>query len=432
MFQRIFMILLILSLVGYADAQDTDTIRSIIEERKLQDISDFSLSNDNSRILILNTNGDLSVYDIISDEVTLTLNTNSFNATINTISWSADDRLIAGAFSDKGRIWDSQTGELIAELEEHPRQPIFEYEGKSVYSIVFSPAGSLFASYAVSDATVLLYDIQTQEIIYHLNEHFLDSYIIGVTFSPNGLYLAVQQINSTTTIWDTQTGNKLHQFTGEIIAFSPDSTLLATGTGGSSSNIWIWNLSNGEQQYEISTLSRIEQLKWTSDGQMLYGLFQPPFFTGEWNYSGQGVRSWNMSDWTDHHFFAQEEVIRLPFVAAEQMTILAVDVDHGEGRLLIWDEENKKAFVHDLLSEEHEQDYEIYSTIFLAFDINSNIDLMVTSDIDGIRLWDITTKKYLSVAIPNQVRRIVFLSDDKTIIGLTNKKELLFWTIENE
>ena len=424
----VFISMIIIGLMSSVYAQDTEIELSIIEEARLEDASAFSLSNDNSKLLIARTNGDLYIWDIGIGEVVLTIGSSTFNATLNSISWSSDDSLIAGAFSDKGRVWNSQTGQLIYELDEHPHQPLFEDTGGGVHGIIFSPMKSLFATYTMFDTTVLLYDSETQEIIYELSEN-PESYVMELKFSPDGSLLAVRQFSGQITIWDTRTGEKLYQFPGEAMAFSPDSTILATGAGRFYSSIWIWDLSSGEQLREITAPLQLNQLQWADDNQTIYGRFGGPPLNDGWIYNGEAIRSWDISEPTSSRTFALSENVRLPLLASEQMTIIGFGSYHLDGEILIWDTGNNDVFRHVLSSDIPLQYYETFINPIYTFDAHLNQGFVAVGHDEGIWLWSVATDQYQNVITNSRITKLTFIAEGDRIVSMTTDNELIIWQI---
>jgi WD40 repeat protein len=428
----IIVLLTVLELISAVFAHDTETILTITLNTKLENVSDFSLSSDGNKLLVAKTNGDLYIWDISIDEIILTIESSIFNATLNGISWSSDDSLIAGAFSDKGRIWSSQTGELISELDEHPRQPIFDDIVTGIDGIVFSPSEFLFATYHMLDTTILLYDQQTQTVRYELSDNVPESYVVELLFSPDGLKLAVRQFSGYITLWNTQTGQRLYQFLGEAMAFSPDSTMLATGMGRLTSNVWIWDLSNGNQLYELVAPLQVNQLQWANDNQTVYGRFGSPPLNDGWIYSGEAIISWDIFESTNNHIFALSENVLLPFIASEQIAIIGLGSYHLEGEILIWDRRDDEILRHSLSANTLEQDYTVFVNPIFTFDINLDQSLLATGHDEGIILWDVVTGEFQNMAsTTNRIVKLNFLSANNGIVSLTNDNELLIFQVNN-
>jgi WD40 repeat protein len=83
---------------------------------------------------------------------------------------------------------------------------------------------------------------------------YTGAYISDVKYSPDGQFVASSGSDNKIKLWDAQTGDLIRTFSGHTndvscIAFSPDSQMIASGTGGfdasEESNIKLWQVSDG-------------------------------------------------------------------------------------------------------------------------------------------------------------------------------------------
>ena len=150
------------------------------------------------------------------------------------ISFSPNGKIIASAYDSSVYLWDITTGQAIAKFS-HEKY-------KYVYSISFSPDGTLLAS-GGRENVVRIWDVETGQNI-NIFQH--KSEVYSVAFSPDGKTLASASGDRTVKLWDVTTGKEIFTIRGRNlavdIAFSPDGRVLAFSSGG----IKLWNVETGQ------------------------------------------------------------------------------------------------------------------------------------------------------------------------------------------
>jgi WD40 repeat protein/SH3-like domain-containing protein len=193
---------------------------------------------------------------------------------VESLAFSTDGtRLASGSQDGTVRIWDVTTGKELAFFTDY-------YNG--VNGVAFRPDGQILAGVGSlwPDTGVRLWNTQTFEELPLLPT---DDAPVCVAFSPDGrLLVAGEDADIQWYIWDAQTFDRilmLGQSTSEpegglcSVAFSPDSTLMATG--GGDKLIHIWDVAAGSATFgqELATLRRhtdtIRALEFSPDGTML-------------------------------------------------------------------------------------------------------------------------------------------------------------------
>ena len=205
----------------------------------------------------------------------------------DSVAFSPDNTKLAWA----GRLWDVET-----------RQPFDIFQDNKLSNFTFSPDGKILAGTAikifprtsVNDVTmyagvVKLYDITTGQV---LNTFIATrrtklreprERVTSIAFSPDSTKIA-SGAGHDVKLWDVSTGKNIATFQGqkgavESIAFSPDGTKLAMGAA---EGVKLLNILNGEH---IDLLGAIWNLSvaFSPDGKMLA------------TASGTGVRLWEVS-----------------------------------------------------------------------------------------------------------------------------------------
>jgi WD40 repeat protein len=160
----------------------------------------------------------------------------------------------------------------------------FQFEGPryTVRAIKFSPDDVEVT--AVEEAkTITTWNLQTQEIIKQFDADAHSRQIKSATLSVDGQLLATSGLfENLLVVWDSKTGSGIRQIEvkgseGSILAISPDSKLLASGSVGLTNtsgkyyrSIQLWNIDTGEQLGKMDTgLLATSSLTFAPDGRKL-------------------------------------------------------------------------------------------------------------------------------------------------------------------
>jgi WD40 repeat protein len=191
------------------------------------------------------------------------------------LAFSPDGAILAsatGADDATVRLWDVATG---AELRSMTGQ------GYWISSVAFSPDGTILAS-GGHDGTVKLWEVATGRELRTM-EHYYDAgpgaelfdsvdSVETVAFSPDGTILASGTGYDMVKLWDVATGRELRTFSDHSddvtsVAFSPDGTMLASGSNDNS--VKLREVATGRELRTLQTHADVSSVSFSADGTIL-------------------------------------------------------------------------------------------------------------------------------------------------------------------
>lgn len=181
------------------------------------------------------------------------------NGLITSADFSPDDRKIATASADKtAKIWDSQTGNLLINLEGHT---------SIINDVSFSADGKKIVT-ASGDKTAKIWDAITGKLLVDIKGHVFG--IISARFSPDGKKIVTASSDFTVKIWNAFTGKFIRELTGHTgwvysAAFSPDSKRIVTSSSDKTTKIW--DAYTGRFLADLKQDGAVASAKYTSDGK---------------------------------------------------------------------------------------------------------------------------------------------------------------------
>jgi WD40 repeat protein len=212
----------------------------------------------------------------------LVLDTGGHTGVIRRVLITPDGKQVLSVSVDKTvRIWDAATGQLVRVL----RPPIGKGPAGELRAGALSPDGAILAvaGWGVLDGTQRRSDIYLIGLadgkVRLLRGHGLAIDIVA--FSPDGKLLASGGFENSVRVWDVAAGTcpqelKGHESTVTALAFSPDSTRLASGSWDQT--VRLWTVKTGTQDAVLKGHPHtVMAVAWRRDGKAVYsGGFNDP------------------------------------------------------------------------------------------------------------------------------------------------------------
>ncbi len=143
----------------------------------------------------------------------------------------------------------------------------------SILDLAFSPDSTLLASAEVYDPenAVSIWDLSSgtlaQRLVHHRNA------VAAVAFSPDGSILATGSLDNTIVLWDAESWKPMLELVGHrgqvrTLTFSPEGEYLASG--GSGGLTFVWNILDGTILYRFpQAAGDVRRVSFSPDGQFL-------------------------------------------------------------------------------------------------------------------------------------------------------------------
>jgi WD40 repeat protein len=289
---------------------------SALARWKLTDVADMAWTPDSSELAIATSNR-IDLYDIYSRNKLRTLYPQSTNLISIDFStdyfgtwlaagsrrgseaegyasaielWRGPDwqprGILSGSTRGLNEITFSPNGKVLAAVYSSPieRENVIEFldttrwtisstlQSNSVLNVDFSPDNAFLAA-SPDRYSVNVWDINRRTLAFKLLTAFTDA-VNCLAYSPDGTVLATGSYDGSIRLWDLMTGQLLRviQSDAAIVSldFSPDGQLLATGSGFQDNFVRLWSASTGELLNELEGESGgVSNILFSPDGQTL-------------------------------------------------------------------------------------------------------------------------------------------------------------------
>jgi WD40 repeat protein len=326
-----------------------------------------------------------------------------------------NDRILACASGESGDIllWDIATGELLKSLIGHTAP---------VMSVAFQPNGTLLASSSY-DSTIKLWDLATDECINTLTGHTQIAF--SVDFNPLGTKLVSSSFDTSIKVWDVQTGcclQTLQDHSRMVVAalFTPDGQKIISGSQDLTLRIWseidldnwqctkalqghqnnIWSIaldSRGETLIsgDMSGVIKfwdVESGKSLKTLNSISGSFRGLAFNPEGNLLASGsedrkIRLWDLDRNICVNTITAHEMSVYQIAFSAQGDLLASC--SMDGVVKAWNVVNNSSLAKNFRTVQKSD------TFILSIAFQPHTEILATSGIDDIWLWNYRTGKLL-------------------------------------
>ena len=281
----------------------------------------------------------------------------------------------------------------------------------AVQSVAISPDGR-FAVSGGWDATVKVWDLVKGRLVRTLDDHTQP--VEAVSFSPDGKWIASGGLDGVVRLWDATTGEcsrTLKETAGYMcapVSFSPDSRLLATGTGAKT-GVKIWEVAGGRGPRVLAGGAKdLQSVCFSPKGQVLA--------SGHFDSS---VEVWDVEQGKQIRTIKAKSGVNAISFSPDGTLMATGDFD---GALQIWDCATGR------LVSTVSADTQYLS----ALSFSPDGQVIATGGRDGIgKLWDAATGKLIRKLEGHRgkVRSICFTPDGTRILTGSTDSSLKVWDV---
>ncbi len=320
------------------------------------------------------------------------------------LAFSADGKVLAGAFWKTICLWNTQTGEHIQTLEGHEN---------NVDSLTFSVDGGTLIS-GSSDGNVRFWDTRTGNEQHKLDITTEDGVYYKVALSPDGSLFAAADNSGTIGLFRTKTGARIQTLEGHSryvlsLTFSADMRTIASGSADGS--LRIWDVASGETTHILTDYyGEFSNIAVSADGKTIATAGKD-----------KTLYLWDTTSFTLQKTLDISDIFLVNDLAfsPDGTTITAAD---NYLSVVLWDRETGE--LTNILSG--------HQLAIASVDYSPDGKTIVSGSEDyTIRLWDADTAKQKKIILGHEdgILNVVYSPDGKTIASSCSDTVRL-WDVE--
>ena len=321
------------------------------------------------------------------------------------LAFSPDATLLATSAVDETiRLWDVRSGSHHSTLGDRVVRFIdpVKYAG---HVVVFSPDSRSIAT-SFGDLTVHLWSTPTGKYCFEINGHSHEAPVSRAKFSPNSELLATGSGFGAVFVWDVQSGTCLSKHPGGLndFSFSPDSNSLALV---SVLQMEVWDIQ--KQIYSVSLFSEGRSVCFSPDGKFLAS-GSPDGMGRVWDMDSMPMDGCSVGSPLDTASeSSHEDVAEVVFSPDGQFV-----ASESSGTVQIWQSETGNCYF----------EYEGHNPSF-----SSDSRIVISASQDGLRLFDVAAET--SKFSPTQdYARSPRLSPDGRLVAAVSRDSIQVWDIQ--
>ncbi|MCP4695894.1 MAG: CHAT domain-containing protein [Gammaproteobacteria bacterium] len=368
-----------------------------------------AFSPDGTQLVTASWDNTARLWDVQSEQVLHILS--GHEETVRHAAFSPDStQLVTTSDDNTARLWDVQSGRVLHTLNGHEN---------GVNHAAFSPDGTQL--FTVSwDKIARLWDVQSGRVFHTLSTapkgntarlwHETD--VNYAAFNPDGTQLVTASWDNTVRLWDVQSEQVLHTFSGHQgvvlhAAFNPDGTQLATASNDNT--IRLWNVQSGRVFHILSGHeSGVNHATFSPDGTQL-------FTTSE-----NTARLWDVQSGQVLHTLSEHQNMVRHAAFSPDSTQLVAALSNDTVRL--WDVQSGRV-LHTLSGHKRSVNHAAFSP--------DSTQLVVALDDDTVWLWDVQSGRVLHTLSghKNAVVHAAFSPDDTRLVTASEDNTARLWRI---